>query len=157
MKISSQEEYGIRILIRIADNNNIDGLTIPQLSQTEGLSQHYVAKLCRILRLAEFIKSTRGKEGGYTLARPAEDISVSEIVYALGGKLFSSNFCEHHSGILEDCRHACTCSVKSVWQLVQNSVDQVLNGISLNDLIEFENGRKSSLAQFDEKVISPQG
>lgn len=157
MKISSQEEYGIRILIRIADSNNIDGLTIPQISQTEGLSQHYVAKLCRILRLAEFIKSTRGKEGGYTLARPATDIRVSEIVNALGGKLFSPDFCEHHSGILENCHHAFTCSVRSVWQLVQNSVDQVLNGISLNDLIEFENGKKSSLAQFDEKVTSSPG
>jgi Rrf2 family iron-sulfur cluster assembly transcriptional regulator len=155
MKISSQEEYGIRILIRIGDSHNMDGLTIPQISETEGLSQHYVAKLCRILRLAGFIKSTRGKEGGYTLAKSTTDISVLEILYALGGKLFSPDFCEHHSGMLENCRHAGICSVRFVWQLVQNSVDQVLNGISLHNLIEFENGRKSSLTQFDEKRPLP--
>ena len=61
MKITAQEEYGLRILLRIARASNSDGLTIPEISEAEGLSTHNVAKLCRILRLAGFIRSSRGK------------------------------------------------------------------------------------------------
>ncbi|HRN47670.1 MAG TPA: Rrf2 family transcriptional regulator, partial [Niabella sp.] len=67
MKITAQEEYGLRILIRLAGNQDAEGLSIPQLSESEGLSSHYVAKLCRILRMAELINSTPGNKGGYVL------------------------------------------------------------------------------------------
>ena len=72
MKITAQEEYGLRILIRIASCRDKEGMSIPQLSEAEGLSSHYVAKLTRILRLEGFINSTPGYKGGYVLAKPAK-------------------------------------------------------------------------------------
>lgn len=60
MKITAQEEYGLRILIRIASCKDKEGMSIPQLSETEQLGQHYIAKLTRILRMANFIRSTPG-------------------------------------------------------------------------------------------------
>ncbi len=142
MKITAQEEYGIRLLMRIANCNSPEGLTIPRLSEAEGLSQHYVAKLCRLLRMKGFIKSNRGKEGGYTLAQPPQEVSINEVLTILGGKLYSQEFCEKHSGLLPDCSRSCTCSIRSVWQLVQDAVDQVLNQYSLLDLMNLENGNK---------------
>lgn len=142
MKITAQEEYGIRILLRIANSNHPEGITIPQISSEEGLSHHYVAKLCRVLRLANFIKSTRGKEGGYTLNRSADRINLNEVLSSLGGKLYSGQFCQNHSGVLKDCSHKSTCSVRSIWELVQNAVDQVINKLSLRDLLDFENHSK---------------
>lgn len=153
MKITAPEEYGIRILLRIANNRHEDGITIPQLSSEEGLSQHYVAKLCRILRLANFIKSSRGKEGGYSLAHPAEMIKISQVLTALGGKLYSPEFCQNHSGVLDNCNHACGCSVRSVWQLLQEAVDKVLDGLSLQQLIDLENGKRKVNLLFDEENI----
>ena len=138
MKITAQEEYGIRILIRIASHSNPEGVTIPQLSKIEGLSLHYVAKLCRILRIGGFINSTRGKEGGYSLAKPASQIQLNRVINSLGGKLYSKEFCLNHSGTLKKCTHDCGCSVRSVWQLVQQSVDQVLDQYTLEDLIIME-------------------
>ena len=140
MKITAQEEYGIRILLRIANSNSPEGITIPRLSEAEGLSQHYVAKLCRLLRMNGFIKSTRGKEGGYTLINHPEKTPIKQVLTVLGGKLYSQEFCKNHSGTLDACNHACSCSVRSIWQLVQESVDQVLNQYSLQDLIDWENG-----------------
>ena len=140
MKITAQEEYGIRILLRIANSDSPEGITIPRLSEAEGLSQHYVAKLCRLLRINGFIKSTRGKEGGYTLVNQPEDTHINQVLTILGGKLYSQEFCHNHSGTLEACNHGCSCSVRSIWQLVQKSVDQVLDQYNLQDLMDWENG-----------------
>jgi Rrf2 family protein len=144
MKITSQEEYGIRILLRIANTNSPEGITIPRLSEAEGLSQHYIAKLCRLLRMNGLIRSTRGKEGGYFLAKAPDETPINEVLAILGGKLFSQEFCQQHSGTLETCNHSCTCSVRSIWQLVQESVDQVLNQYTLQDLIDWEIGNGKS-------------
>ncbi|HKH59455.1 MAG TPA: Rrf2 family transcriptional regulator, partial [Flavitalea sp.] len=71
MKITAQEEYGLRILVRIASCKDEKGMSIPQLSEAEGITPHYVAKLARILRMEGFINSTPGYKGGYVLAKPA--------------------------------------------------------------------------------------
>ena len=152
MKITSQEEYGIRILLRITNTDSPDGITIPRLSEAENLSQHYVAKLCRLLRMNGLIRSTRGKEGGYFLTETQEETPINEVLTILGGKLFSQEFCHNHSGTLEACNHSCACSVRSIWQLVQESVDQVLNQYTLQDLIDWENGKVKS--QVPETKIS---
>ncbi len=138
MKITSQEEYGLRILLRIALSPDTDGLTIPRLSEEEGISQHYVAKLCRLLRIAGFVKSSRGKEGGYYLALPAAEIRVGNVLEVLGGRLYSQKFCGRHKGHLENCAHTGGCSVRFIWQKVQGAVDQVLENISLQDLLDEE-------------------
>ena len=78
MKITAQEEYGLRILIRIAGCHTEEGMSIPQLSEAEGLSSHYVAKLTRILRMEGFINSTPGYKGGYVLALPANKIILNK-------------------------------------------------------------------------------
>ncbi len=87
MKFSSQEEYGLRCLLRIAREGRATGLTIPEISEAEGISTFYVAKLMRVLRRGGLVKSSRGKIGGYALARPPSEITVKEIVEHLDGPL----------------------------------------------------------------------
>ncbi|MCB0571262.1 MAG: Rrf2 family transcriptional regulator [Phaeodactylibacter sp.] len=134
MKISAQDEYGLRILLRIARADSEEGLSIPQLSDLEGMSGSYVAKLARTLRMAGFIQSTRGQKGGYVLSRPADEIRVNEVLSALGGALFDDGFCEGHSGAFRICTNSVDCSVRSLWRVVQRAVDQVLNQVTLADL-----------------------
>ena len=85
MKITAQEEYGLRVLLRIATSKDENGISIPQISEAEGLSSHYAAKLTRVLRMAGFINSTPGYKGGYVLAKPASEIKIRELLKALGG------------------------------------------------------------------------
>lgn len=134
MKITAQEEYGLRILIRIAGCKTAEGLSIPRLSEAEGLSSPYVAKLTRTLRLAGFINSTPGNKGGYVLARPAAEIVISDVLRALGGDLFDDEFCKLHSGTLRLCSHSVDCSARSLWQMVRVTVENLLNRITLHDL-----------------------
>jgi Rrf2 family protein len=138
MKITAQEEYGLRILIRIAGCKDETGMSIPQLSEAEGLSSHYIAKLTRILRMEGFINSTPGYKGGYVLAKPANKIIVNNALKALGGSLFDTEFCGLHTGTLKLCTHSVDCSSRSLWQMIQFTVDQLLDKITLDDLVNSE-------------------
>lgn len=145
MKISAQEEYGLRILIRIAGCRDAEGMSIPQLSKAEGLSDHYVAKLCRSLRMEGFINSTPGYKGGYVLAKPASQIPIRDVLKALGGVLFDQGFCKVHAGALELCTNSVDCSARSLWQVIQYAVDQLLDQITLHHLVNSEKGTEKIL------------
>src|SRR5262245_65829712 len=99
MKLSSQEEYGLRCLLRVGRAGPEGSVTIAELSRSEGISEPNVAKMMRVLRTAGFVQSTRGQSGGYTLARPAADISIGEALAALGGRLYGPPFRGTHTGM----------------------------------------------------------
>ncbi|XZF16333.1 RrF2 family transcriptional regulator [Chitinophagaceae bacterium MMS25-I14] len=135
MKITAQEEYGLRILVRIASCTAESGMSISQLSEAEGLTNPYVAKLTRILRMEGFINSTPGNKGGYILARPAKTIVINDVLKTLGGVLFDKEFCGTHSGSLKLCVHSVDCSTRSLWSLIQHTLNELLDKITLADLI----------------------
>jgi Rrf2 family protein len=134
MKITAQEEYGLRILIRIARCVDKDGMSIPQLSEAEGLGQPYVAKISRLLRIGGFINSTPGQKGGYILSKPADQININNVLKTLGGALFDKEYCDAHIGTVKLCTNSVDCSARSLWRMVQYSVDQVLNKVTLAEL-----------------------
>lgn len=136
MKLSYQEEYGLRCLLRVATLGDPGHLTIHEISEDEGLSVSYVAKLMRILRQNGFVRSVRGQVGGYALARPAEKIIVGEVLAALGGRLFDPRFCIEHSGLEVSCKKLRECSIRTLWRSLQVLVDQVLSKVTLADLVE---------------------
>jgi Rrf2 family protein len=138
MKLTSQEEYGLRCLLRIAREGESGSLTIPKISQKEGISNFYVAKLMRILRRGGLVKSVRGQAGGYGLARPADKIIVGEALAVLGGRLYDPAFCEVHAGSESMCTNWVDCSVRSLWRAVQQVIDQVLSKTTLKDLLSNE-------------------
>jgi Rrf2 family protein len=138
MKVSSQEEYGLRCLLRLAREGKVGSLTIPEISKAEGISISYVGKLLRLLRRGGFVTSVRGQAGGYTLSRPATEMKVGEVLALLGGRLFESEFCDHHAGVAQVCTHSVDCSVRSLWHALQLVVDQVLNKTTLNELLSNE-------------------
>lgn len=143
MKLSANEEYGLRCLVRLGYTGLSGSLTIPEISQAEGVSPAYAAKILRVLRKGGFVKAARGKEGGYALARPAEAIVIGEVIDTLGGRLFESNFCESHTGQVPICTRSVDCSVRSLWRAVQVAVDHVLSRATLRDLLQNEEDMNS--------------
>jgi len=135
MKFSAQEEYGLRCLLQLGMQGEDGSLTISELSQHEGISMPNVAKMMRVMRRAGFVCSTRGKDGGYTLARPANQLRIGEVLATLGGRLYEPGFCDRHAGVEDVCAHETDCSIRSVWQKVQSAVDQVLGHLTLQDLL----------------------
>lgn len=134
MKLSAQEEYGLRCLLHLARCGNGGSLTIPEISRAEGLSVPNVAKLMRLLRMGDFVRSARGQSGGYTLARPAAEISVAQVMELLGGPFFSPGFCQRHAGTEDHCAHAVDCPLRTLWGTVQTVLTAVLGKTTLADL-----------------------
>ena len=135
MKLSAQEEYGLRCLLHLARSGEDANLTIPEISRAEGLSEPNVAKLMRLLRMGGLVRSTRGQFGGYALARPAGEITVASVLALLGGPLFGSSLCDRCSGTEEVCVHSLDCSLRPLWSAVQAGVTEVLGKTSLEDLV----------------------
>ena len=151
MKLTSNEEYGLRCLLRLAYKGPGGSLTIPEISQAEGMSEAYAAKLMRSLRRGGFVKSARGKIGGYTLARPAGQIVVGDLIDQLGGRLFQEDgFCDKHTGQMETCTHTVDCSVRGLWRALQVVVDQVLSKTTLADLLRDESQAAALVTRFAE-------
>jgi Rrf2 family protein len=151
MKITSEDEYGLRILLRIGKCQDKDGMSIPQLSKAEGLSHPYVAKITRSLRMSGLIISTRGHKGGYLLSKPAIEITVNDAIKALGGKLYDANFCGNHSGQFQICTNSVDCSIRSLWTMVQKMIDGLLDKVTLHELIGSEEDTAVTLQKIVEE------
>jgi Rrf2 family protein len=147
MKISAQEEYGLRCLMRLAKTESRSA-TLPEVSAAEGLSVPYVAKLMAVLRHAGILESVRGRAGGYKLARPAEEIGLGSLLLVLGEPLFDeTDYCQKHAGTEAPggvCINHSTCTLKSLWQTLEHWMRHVLDQITLADLIHDE-GRVTEL------------
>ena len=122
-------------MIAIAMKGEGGTMTIPELSVHEGLSQPHVAKLMTILRKSEFVFSTRGQVGGYSLSKTPEKIQIREMLAVLGGRLYEEGFCGRHAGLHEVCLHEGSCKLHGLWNRVQDAVDDSLAGLSLADIV----------------------
>ena len=146
MKISAQEEYGLRCLLKLAQAEN-QSLNLPEIAAAEGLSVPYVGKLMAVLREAGLIDSTRGRSGGYRLAKAPEEIGLGSLLLVLGEPLFEEGeYCQRHSGTAPDgvCVHHGDCSLRALWGTLEQWMRGTLNQITLADLMEHE-GRITEL------------
>lgn len=142
MKVTAQEEYGLRCLIQVAAAGPERPLTVHEIAEREGLSGAYVAKLMNQLRDAGLVDSVRGRSGGYFIARPADTVSISEILASFGrhgGHLFeAAHDCDRFPGDADSCVHMGDCSIRSLWGSLEGLVDRVLRQITLADLMKSE-------------------
>jgi Rrf2 family protein len=141
MKITSQEEYGLRCLLRLAAAGEGQSLTIPEVAAAEGMSAPYVAKLLAVLRQAGLIESVRGRAGGYRLARPAADIRLGAVMRVLGEPLFDgADYCQRHAGTETEgnCVHHGACTLRALWLTLEQWMRHTLNQITLADLARGE-------------------
>jgi Rrf2 family protein len=149
MKVSAQEEYGLRCMLMLARRQRQDGVdpvSLQEIARAEGLTVPNVAKLIRTLRRAGLVKSVLGRSGGYTLSREARAINVAEILAALGGRFYDTNYCGKHTGELDTCSHMGDCTIRSLWGVIGGLLDRVLGRTTLADLIGHEACMGATLA-----------
>ena len=153
MKVSAQEEYGLRCILQIArrqKNGQASTMTLGEISREEGLTVPHVAKLIRTLRKAGLVRSILGRTGGYSLSRTADKISVAEVLAALGGgRLYDTSYCDRHAGDRKVCTHMGDCSIRSLWGVLEDLLERVLGRTMLSELISSE---KTMHAVLDERA-----
>ena len=131
MKISAQEEYGLRCLVQLANLSIGDSLTLPQIAEREGISTANAGKLMWLLNKADFVTSTRGTKGGYSLARPAAEIKLNEIIKVLDEDVMTKH-CGSYTGVLDSCVHNGDCGIRPVivglHEIVENALSRIKIG-----------------------------
>jgi Rrf2 family protein len=147
MKISAQEEYGLRCLVQLADLDEGESLTLPQIAEREGISAANAGKLMWLLNKAGFVLSTRGTKGGYVLARPASDILLSEIIRVLDEDVMTKH-CESYTGVMDSCVHNGDCGIRPVIVGLHEIVENALSKITLAQLV----GSESSVDAMFHKI-----
>ncbi|MEA2204187.1 MAG: hypothetical protein QOE77_963 [Blastocatellia bacterium] len=138
MKISAQEEYGLRCLVQLARAEaEGESLTLAQIAEREGLSVANAGKLLWILNKAGIVQSQRGTKGGYSLARAASEIRLHEVIRILDTDTVDS-FCKTHAGVMDVCVHTSDCGIRPVIVGLHEVVQKALSEITLAQLVGTE-------------------
>lgn len=146
MKISAQEEYGLRCLLQLASLGEGEFLTLGQIAEREGISQANAGKLLWTLSKGGLVTSFRGAQGGYRLSRPASEIRLSEIIRVHDDDIRESH-CSSYTGVLESCVHTGDCGIRPVIVELREVVQRALAGITLAQLLGTEAKVDASLHQ----------
>ena len=145
MKITAQEEYGLRCILQLASAPAGKPLTGAEIARREGLSYPYVEKLLWTLKRAGLAKSYRGVKGGYVLARSPEKISLGDVGRALGGFQTSQDICQRYTGNLKTCIHDDDCGIRPVWKGITQYVAGVMDSIPISQILGKEKFVEMSL------------
>src|SRR4030095_3300498 len=138
MKLSAQEEYGLRCLLQLARaEREGESLTLSQIAGQEGISSANAGKLMWILTKAGLVRSTRGTKGGYVLAQPAAEIRLNQVIRVLEGEPAESH-CKSYAGVLDACIHTGDCGIRPVIVELHEIVDNALAEITLSQLLGTE-------------------
>lgn len=140
MRLTAQEEYGLRCLLQVARRSPDPAdppVPIRDVAEAEGLSSDYAAKLLRVLRKGELLTAARGASGGFRLAAPAHEMKMSDVMRVLDGPLFAgSDFCQAHSGKHGACVHGRGCTLAALWTAIDGALARVLDRLVLSDMLD---------------------
>ena len=143
MMFSTRAEYGVRVMVELArrgtDAEN-GCVSLSEIADGDGLPLAYLEHLAARLRKAGLIESRRGARGGYLLARPAEEISMAEVVEALEGSIapieWISEGADGHLVCTRETETDHVCPTKLLWTRVRGSVVRTLEETRLSDLVQ---------------------
>ena len=147
MKITAQEEYGLRCLLQLARVPRGEVVSVKEIAAKEGLSGANVEKLLRLLSRAGLVHSVRGLRGGYVLNRPASSVTLGEVVRALGTVQTTDYICRHFTGNQAACVHFNDCGIHSVWSGLTTYIQSFLDQTTLAVLLDGEYAVSERLAR----------
>lgn len=133
MKLSTKGRYGLRALIDLALYSDEEAVSIQSISNRQNISDSYLEQLMRKLKKAGLVVSERGAQGGYRLAKPADEISVGDVLRALEGSLEAVSC---GVGNNEHCQGEDLCVTRYVWQEINKSIQETVDSIKISQLVE---------------------
>ena len=136
MKLSTKGRYGVSAVYDLALHHGEGPVAVRTIAGRQGISEHYLEQLMGPLRGAGFVKSIRGAQGGYVLGRPPNEISVGDIIRVMEGEIAPVDCLRTDWAGHDRCAASCDCVTRGVWENVRNSITQVLDAISLQDLCD---------------------
>ncbi|MDW7673150.1 MAG: Rrf2 family transcriptional regulator [Bacillota bacterium] len=134
MKLSTKGEYGVRAMFDIAMRHGEGPISLKSIAERQDISEHYLEQLIAGLRKAGLVRSIRGAQGGYILAREPDEIKVGDIIRVLEGPIAPVDcVCEEEP---EKCNRAESCVTRGIWAKLRDSISNVLDSITLADMCQ---------------------
>ena len=132
MKLSTKGRYGLKAMFQLSLNKNNCPLPLKNIASKENISEQYFEQIFSSLKKSGLVKSVRGAQGGYLLSKEAKDITVGDILIALEGPVSLSDC------LLDDyiCKNSSKCITKVVWERIKKGIEEVINSITLQDMID---------------------
>ena len=137
MKLSTKGRYGVKAMVDLAMHYGDTPVSIKTISQRQNISEYYLEQLFSPLRRAKLIKSIRGAQGGYVLNSAPKDITVADIMYVLEGPVEIAECIEG-----TECDNIDYCATRLLWEKIKNSIDEVMESITLQDIVDDYNEMK---------------
>jgi len=133
MKLSTKGRYGVKAMVELALSYGEGPIPLNNIAHKQDISIHYLEQLFSSLRKAGLVKSIRGAQGGYILADKPKNITVGNIIRTLEGPLAPADCVEEDS---EECHKADCCVTRTIWVKLRDSINNVVDSITLQDMIE---------------------
>lgn len=137
MKLSTKGRYGVKAMVDLALHYGDSPVSIKTISKRQNISEYYLEQLFSPLRKAKLIKSIRGAQGGYVLNSAPKDITVADVMYVLEGPVEISDCIEGN-----ECYNTDYCATRLLWEKIKNSIDEVMESITLQDIVDDYNRLK---------------
>lgn len=134
MKLSTKGRYGLKAIYELALKVN-EGMPLPikTIAEKIGVSELYLEQIFSVLKKSKLIKSVRGAQGGYLLAKEPSEITVGDVIRSLEGSMAPSSCV---SGEDSSCMNSEACVTKIVWEKMKNSIDECMDSITLQDMLD---------------------
>lgn len=140
MKISTRGRYALRLMLDLALAPDNEYVTIKSIAERQEISEKYLEQIITSLSRSGFVKSARGAQGGYRLAKPAEEYTVGMILRLIEGSLVPVACMEDEPN---QCPRSSKCVTLDIWRQIDDAVNKVIDNITLADLV---NNQKEKLA-----------
>ena len=132
MKLSTKGRYGIHAMYDLAQFGSETPQPIKSIAERQNIPEAYLEQLIGQLRRSGLVKSVRGAQGGYLLSRSPAEITVGEVLRTLEGELAVVD-CLTEEDV---CHKACSCPTRVVWKKLRDGLNQIVDGITLQDMLD---------------------
>lgn len=135
MKISTKGRYALRLMVDLAMNNNGEMVRIKDVAKRQNISEKYLEQIISILKRAGFVRSLRGSQGGYQLAKDPTEYTVGMILRLTEGSMAVVSCLEDSEN---QCKRANQCVSLRLWSMIDKAVSDVIDNVTLQDMVEWE-------------------
>ncbi|ABO49301.1 transcriptional regulator, BadM/Rrf2 family [Desulforamulus reducens MI-1] len=132
MRLSTKGHYGLKAMFDLAMHYGSEPIPLKVVAERQNISEHYLEQLIAVLRKVGLVKSIRGAQGGYILAKPPSDIKVGDVVRALEGPIAPLDCVSELEPTV--CEKVDYCISRDIWARVRDSIAEVLDSITLEDM-----------------------
>lgn len=134
MKVSTKGRYALRLMLDLAVNNTGEPISLKDIARRQGISDKYLEQIISVLNKAKYVKSIRGAQGGYVLTKKPEEYTIGMILRLTEGSLAPVACVEEEN----TCEKIHDCATILVWQKMNEAINDVVDHMTLQDLVDYE-------------------